>query len=96
MGGKMSHEERSNRMSQSSRGKNSQCEQIKGAIDKYEKNNCDNDGCEIDEKGEKMIKKTRDSVEGRAGMSKKCKKLINDKLDDIEKRKKKIQPDIKF
>ena len=89
----MSHAERGARVSQASRGKNSQCEQIKDAIDTYEKDNCDDKGCTVDDK---MNNKVRRSLKARAGMSEDCEKQINDKLDDIEKRRKKIQPDIKF
>ena len=89
----MSHDERAARIQQHGLGKNNQCEQIKGQIDAYEEKNCDDDGCEIDEE---MIKRTRKSVKARAGMTKKCKKEINKKLDDLQKRKKQIQPVIKF
>lgn len=96
MGGKMSHAERGARMSQASRGKNSQCEQIKGLIDTYEEENCDDEGCTVDDKWHKKVRKVRRSLKARAGMTKDCEKQINNKIDDIEKRRKKIQPDIKF
>ena len=89
----MSHQQRGARMFQLQSGKNSQCEKIKKNIDDYEEEKCDDNGCDIDED---KIKRVRNSVKARGGMSKKCKKKINTKLDDIEKRKKNIQSDIKF
>lgn len=93
MGGNMSHQQRGARLFELQSGKNNQCETIKKNIDDYEEKNCDDDGCKVDEE---KIQKVRNSVNARGGMPKKCKKRINTKLDDIEKRKKNIQSDIKF
>jgi hypothetical protein len=93
MGGKMSHAERGIRMSESQAGKKSQCNKIKQSIKTYEEKNCDEKGCTVNDE---INKKVRNSLKARQGISDKCKKRINDKLDDIENRRKNIQPDIKF